>query len=97
MLPQQEEQNRDERVRIPRPSDNKRNLTINNNDILRRLRYSFDFNDSKMITIFSQAELAVTRSQISDWLKKDEDPDQQYTDQQIDQNPHRRDDEIPYR
>ena len=33
-----------------------------------------------MISIFSQAELAVTRSQISDWLKKDEDPEQQLCD-----------------
>lgn len=46
-----------------------------NNDILRRLRYTFDFDDSKMITIFAQAEHQVTREQISNWLKKEEDPD----------------------
>lgn len=45
-----------------------------NNDILRRLRYTFDFDDSKMITIFSLAEHQVTREQISDWLKKEDDP-----------------------
>jgi uncharacterized protein YehS (DUF1456 family) len=45
-----------------------------NNDILRRLRYTFDFDDSKMIAIFNQAEYQVTREQISDWLKKEEDP-----------------------
>lgn len=53
---------------------------INNNDILRRLRYSFDFNDKQMMSIFSQAGLSVTRTQISDWLKTDEDPEQQRCD-----------------
>ena len=28
-----------------------------------------------MIAIFSQADLTVTRSEVSDWLKKDEDPE----------------------
>lgn len=46
---------------------------MTNNDILRRIRYIFDLNDSKVIAIFSLAELAVTREQISDWLKKDDD------------------------
>lgn len=43
------------------------------NDILRRIRYVFDFNDSKMISIFSFAGLEVTREQISAWLKKNDD------------------------
>jgi len=47
---------------------------VNNNDVLRRIRYIFDFNDSKMISIFGLADLEVTREQISAWLKKDEDP-----------------------
>lgn len=47
---------------------------MTNNDILRRIRYTFDFNDNKMIEIFAQADLMVTREQISDWLKKDDDP-----------------------
>ena len=47
---------------------------MENNDILRRIRYTFDINDSKMIAIFGLAELQVTREQVSDWLKKDEDP-----------------------
>lgn len=47
---------------------------MTNNDILRRLRYIFELSDSKMINIFQQAELTVTRAQVSDWLKKDEDP-----------------------
>ncbi|MCP4023143.1 MAG: DUF1456 family protein [Desulfobacteraceae bacterium] len=46
---------------------------MNKNDILRRIRYVFDFSDSKMISIFAQADQKVTRAQISDWLKKDDD------------------------
>ena len=49
-------------------------ITLTNNDILRRLRYSFDLSDSKVIAIFGLADLQVTREQISDWLKSDEDP-----------------------
>lgn len=47
---------------------------MKNNDVLRRLRYIFNFNDSKMIAIFSLADFTVTRAEISDWLKKDKDP-----------------------
>lgn len=35
----------------------------------------FDYSDSKIIAIFALADLAVTRDEISDWLKKDEDPE----------------------
>ena len=48
---------------------------MNHNDILRRIRYTFDFSDSKMIEIFDLAGHKVTRAQISNWLKKDDDPD----------------------
>ena len=48
---------------------------MTNNDILRRLRYVFDFNDNKMIAIFAQADCTVTREQVSNWLKKDDDAD----------------------
>ena len=47
---------------------------MTNNDVLRRIRYAFDFNDSKMISIFGMGGLEVSREQISDWLKKDDDP-----------------------
>ena len=50
---------------------------MTNNDILRRIRYIFDFDDSKMITIFGLADYQVKRGQISDWLKKDDDPSYQ--------------------
>ena len=41
---------------------------------MRRIRYTFDFKDSKMIAIFGLADHQVTREQISNWLKKDDDP-----------------------
>ncbi|KLV04855.1 hypothetical protein ABT56_13945 [Photobacterium aquae] len=44
-----------------------------NNDILRRIRYTFDFNDSAMMNIFAEADHEVTREQVSDWLKKEDD------------------------
>jgi uncharacterized protein YehS (DUF1456 family) len=47
---------------------------VTNNDILRRIRYTFDLSDSKMIALFALADHQVTREQISDWLKKDDDP-----------------------
>lgn len=50
---------------------------MTNNDVLRRIRYTFDFDDSKMIAIFGLAGLEVTRAEISDWLKKEEDPEHQ--------------------
>jgi uncharacterized protein YehS (DUF1456 family) len=57
---------------------------LTNNDILRRIRYAFDFSDSKMIAIFGLANLEVTREQVSDWLKKEDDPAyQKCTDTQL--------------
>ena len=47
---------------------------MTNNDVLRRLRYIFDYSDSKMMAVFKLADYQVTREQISDWLKKDDDP-----------------------
>jgi len=57
---------------------------MDNNDILRRIRYAFDFNDEKMIAIFGLAEHEVNREQISNWLKKDDDPEfQECSDTQL--------------
>jgi len=44
------------------------------NDCLRRLRYILDFDDAKMLAVFEEADLKVSRSQLSNWLKKDDDP-----------------------
>jgi uncharacterized protein YehS (DUF1456 family) len=46
---------------------------MTNNDILRRIRYTFDFDDTKMIALFALADHQVSRQEISDWLKKDDD------------------------
>ncbi|MCU0430598.1 MAG: DUF1456 family protein [Cytophagaceae bacterium] len=48
---------------------------MNNNDILRRLRYTFELNDDHMMRLYALAQVEVTRAQISSWLKKEEDPD----------------------
>ena len=48
---------------------------MTNNDVLRRIRYTFNFDDTKMIHIFGLGGLQVTRAQNSDWLKKDDDPE----------------------
>ena len=50
---------------------------MTNNDVLRRIRYIFDFGDDKMIALFAQAECEVTRAQVSDWLKKEDQDDYQ--------------------
>lgn len=47
---------------------------MTNNDILRRIRYAFDFNDDKMIALYGLADCRVTREQICAWLKKEDDP-----------------------
>ena len=46
---------------------------MNNNDILRRLRYTFDFNDPKMIELFASGGLEANRETVSNWLKKEDD------------------------
>lgn len=50
---------------------------MQNNDVIRSLRYTFDFGDDQMIKIFNLAELEVTRAEVSDWLKRDDDPEAQ--------------------
>jgi uncharacterized protein YehS (DUF1456 family) len=46
---------------------------LNNNDVLRRLRYTFNYNDKQMIAVFASAGSQVSREQVSQWLKKDDD------------------------
>ena len=47
---------------------------MTNNDILRRIRYTFDFSDSKMVSIYGQSGDEISREQLSKWLKKEDDP-----------------------
>lgn len=46
---------------------------MSNNDILRRIRYLFNFNDTKMIAIFKSAGIDVEEKDVSNWLKKEDD------------------------
>lgn len=48
---------------------------MTNNDILRNLRYTFNLSDTRMIEIFALADFKTDRTQISNWLKSDEDVD----------------------
>lgn len=45
---------------------------MTNNDILRRLRFAFDYNDNKMIEIFALGNCITNRANVSGWLKKEE-------------------------
>ena len=47
---------------------------MTNNDILRRIRYTFDFSDPKMVALFGLAGCQVMREQLSSWLKREDDP-----------------------
>ena len=47
---------------------------MTNNDSFRSLRYTFNLNDSKMIKTFALGGLKVNREQVSNWLKREEDP-----------------------
>jgi uncharacterized protein YehS (DUF1456 family) len=47
---------------------------MNLNDVLRRIRYTFDFDDQKMMEVFASGDLAAERIQVCAWLKPEEDP-----------------------
>ena len=44
---------------------------MNNNDILRRVRYIFAFNDKTMVLIFNEANHQASIEDITAWLKQD--------------------------
>lgn len=46
---------------------------ITNNDFLRALRYALDLSDDRMIATFAHAGMTVSRSEVSAWLKPDDD------------------------
>ena len=57
-----------------------------NNDVMRRIRYSLDINDTRMIRIFAHSDLQVTRNQVCNWLSRDDNPEfQKCTDIQFSQ------------
>lgn len=45
-----------------------------NNDVMRRVRYIFDFDDAKMLEVFALADYPATTEQLHTWLRKDDDP-----------------------
>jgi uncharacterized protein YehS (DUF1456 family) len=47
---------------------------MTNNEILRRLRYLFDYNDVKMQAIYKLANYDLTQEQLIAWLRKENDP-----------------------
>jgi uncharacterized protein YehS (DUF1456 family) len=46
---------------------------VTNNDVLRRIRYTFNLRDEKMVAIFAHANCKVSEEQVQNWLKKDDD------------------------
>lgn len=46
---------------------------MTNNDILRRVRYTFDLKDNAMVEIFALADFNATEQQVAGWLKKEDD------------------------
>jgi uncharacterized protein YehS (DUF1456 family) len=48
---------------------------MTNNDILRRLRFILDCNDSRMMELFELGGKRATREEVSAWLKMDDKPD----------------------
>ena len=47
---------------------------MTNNDILRRLRYTFDFNDARMVSLFGLSGVKVTQEEVINWLRREDDP-----------------------
>lgn len=46
---------------------------MTNNDILRRLRYTFNYTDAVMMELFALGGDAITQNELSDWMKREED------------------------
>lgn len=50
---------------------------MNNNDILRRLRYTFHLPDGKMQDIFSKGNVVVSTKTVINYLRKEDDPERE--------------------
>lgn len=48
---------------------------MDNNDILRRMRYILEYDDDKMIKMFALAGKEVTRAEVSSWMKREDAED----------------------
>ncbi|MFQ3204194.1 MAG: hypothetical protein ACI87I_000297 [Pseudoalteromonas tetraodonis] len=49
-------------------------FTLTNNDILRRIRYTFDLTDSAMVDVFAAAAQSVSTEHVIAWLTKEGEP-----------------------
>lgn len=47
---------------------------MTNNQIFRRIRYTFDYTDAQMLAMFASADMTVPIEQLHHWLRKDDDP-----------------------
>jgi len=47
---------------------------MTNNDIIRRLRYMFNYTDLDIIAIFKLTDHDIRKTDVRDWLKKKDDP-----------------------
>lgn len=47
------------------------------NDIIRKIRFALDLNDDNMMKMFELGGTPVSRAEVCDWLKRDEDSDMQ--------------------
>lgn len=47
---------------------------MTNNDVLKRIRYLFDYKDQEVISLFGLANLDVSKKDVIEWMKKDDDP-----------------------
>lgn len=48
---------------------------MNNNDVLRKIRYTFDFKDNDIVNIFKLADVDIDADKVKKWLKKDDNID----------------------
>jgi len=51
------------------------NNAMNNNNILRRIRYILDLKDNQITRIFKHVEVEATEQQVNRWLKRDDEAD----------------------
>ncbi len=59
-------------------------VLMNSNDVLRRIRYVFDYNDKKMSEVFALADFKVTHEKVNHWLRKEDDEDfEELTDEEL--------------
>lgn len=57
---------------------------MTNNDILKRLRFTFDYNDAQMVAIFNLTDYDATTEEMKAWLsKEDSDSFEELNDQDL--------------